>query len=180
MQRDEKVRLRAELMAVRQSRTATEIETARAAVRSAVLTRCAQKHWRTVAAYVPLRTEPGSVELLDDLRRSGVRVLLPVLLDDADLDWTYVSALDAVVAETLGVEAIATADAVLVPALAVASDGTRLGRGGGSYDRALARAGEVPVAALLFDGELRERLPSEPWDRRVSAVVQPSGWRDLG
>ena len=39
--------------------------------------------------------------------------------------------------ERLGVDAIATADVVLVPGLAVAADGMRLGRGGGSYDRAL-------------------------------------------
>ncbi|MBN9621174.1 MAG: hypothetical protein J0H43_15830, partial [Actinobacteria bacterium] len=40
---------------------------------------------------------------------------------------------------------------------------------------------EVPVAALLFDDELRSELPREPWDVPVSAVVTPSGgWHDLG
>jgi 5-formyltetrahydrofolate cyclo-ligase len=36
------------------------------------------------------------------------------------------------------------------------------------------------AAALLFEGELVGRLPSEEWDRPVSAVVTPTGWRDLG
>jgi 5-formyltetrahydrofolate cyclo-ligase len=72
------------------------------------------------------------------------------------------------------------ADAVLVPALAVGRDGVRLGRGGGSYDRALARvAPGTPRAALLFDEELVDALPADPWDVPVTDVVSPSGWRAL-
>ncbi|MGY5190537.1 UNVERIFIED_CONTAM: 5-formyltetrahydrofolate cyclo-ligase, partial [Bacillus amyloliquefaciens DSM 7 = ATCC 23350] len=32
----------------------------------------------TVCAYVPVGSEPGSIELIDSLHRRGVRVLLPV------------------------------------------------------------------------------------------------------
>jgi 5-formyltetrahydrofolate cyclo-ligase len=57
----------------------------------------------------------------------------------------------------------------------------RLGRGGGSYDRALAR---VPVGtfvcALLFDDELLDAVPAAPHDRRVTAVVTPSGLSRTG
>ena len=83
--------------------------------------------------------------------------------------------------DLLGVQTVAEADLVLVPALAVGADGTRLGRGGGSYDRALARVpAGVPVVALLYDGELLPAVPSEPHDRRVTAVVTPSGVHRLG
>jgi 5-formyltetrahydrofolate cyclo-ligase len=69
---------------------------------------------------------------------------------------------------------------VLVPALAVARDGVRLGRGGGSYDRALARvAPGTPRVALLFDGELVDALPADPWDVPVTDAVTPAGWRAL-
>ena len=103
-------------------------------------------------------------------------MLVPVTLPDRDLDWV---ALPGDIA--LSVSAIAAADAVLVPALAVAPDGTRLGRGGGSYDRALARVHPgVPIAALVYDGEVRARLPRDPWDVPVSAYVTPSGgWREV-
>ncbi|WP_211116578.1 5-formyltetrahydrofolate cyclo-ligase [Glycomyces buryatensis] len=75
-----------------------------------------------------------------------------------------------------GTDAIARADAVLVPALAVSHGGTRLGRGGGSYDRALARiAPGTPVIALLRDGEFGEVVPAEAHDRSVTGVVTPSG-----
>jgi 5-formyltetrahydrofolate cyclo-ligase len=81
----------------------------------------------------------------------------------------------------LGPTAIGAADVVVVPALAVARDGVRLGRGGGYYDRALrlARADAVLVA-LVFDDEVADALPVEPHDRLVTAVVTPSGgWQAL-
>ncbi len=146
---------------------------ARAAVREHVLTRA--DTWSCVAAYVPLRTEPGSVELLAALTDAGVEVLVPITLADRDLDWARWQS-----GKPLGRDAIARVDAVLVPALAVSRAGTRLGRGGGSYDRALlrCRAGTL-VAALLFDGEVRDELPHEPWDQPVGAAVTPAGWIEL-
>ncbi len=70
---------------------------------------------------------------------------------------------------------VARADVVLVPALAVDARGYRLGRGGGSYDRALARVGgQVPTIALLYDDELLPSVPAEPHDRAVRAVARPS------
>lgn len=169
--------LRTRFGAARRARTEPDRDAARAAVCSIVLARCRALGWRCVAAYVPLRTEPGSLELLDGLVALGVRVLVPITLADRDLDWTSWP----VRAPALGREAVAGADAVLVPALAVAPDGTRLGRGGGSYDRALPRrATSATVAALVFDGETVPSLPRDTWDVPVSAVVSPSGWTPLG
>src|SRR5205807_4687824 len=73
-----------------------------------------------------------------------------------------------------GTGAVARADVVLVPALAVDHAGNRLGRGGGSFDRALARVGPlIPVVALLYDDELMETVPAEPHDKQVGAVARP-------
>ena len=70
---------------------------------------------------------------------------------------------------------VARADIVLVPALAVDEHGHRLGRGGGSYDRALARVGgQIPTIALLYDDELLPSVPAEPHDQRVRVVARPS------
>ena len=138
---------------------------------------------KTVAAYVPLLDEPGWGCLLESL--SGSRVLLPVLLDDLDLDWAEYAGPTSLVpigrglrapeGSRLGTAAIATASLVIVPAVAVDHAGVRLGRGGGSYDRTLTRLGESAlVVALLYDGELVERLPAEPHDSRVHAVIMPT------
>ena len=171
----QKAALRQRIGAARRERTPEQIAAARAAVRAAVLHRRAEAGWACVAAYVPLRTEPGSVALLEELAAAGVRVLVPVLLPDRDLDWQ-----EWPEGPLLGVEEVRTADAVLVPALAVDRAGIRLGRGGGSYDRVLARLdAAAPIAALLFDGEVLSEVPREPWDRPVTAVVTPGGWQDV-
>jgi 5-formyltetrahydrofolate cyclo-ligase len=172
----DKAALRREFLDRRRALTAEAIAHARAAVRTAVLQRFETAGWRRVAAYVPLRTEPGSTDLLDGLRARGVEVLVPVLRDDRDLDWAAWPG-----GAPIGMDAVRTVDALLVPAVAVARDGTRLGRGGGSYDRALARVpAGVPVAALVYDEEVVDALPADPWDVRVGAVVTPGGgWQDL-
>jgi 5-formyltetrahydrofolate cyclo-ligase len=136
----------------------------------------------TIAAYVPLAEEPGAGRLPGALPG---RVLLPVVPPRGRvLSWAV--AAGDLVPGRFGLEepggprlpagALAEADVVVVPALAVAADGTRLGRGGGYYDRALAaaRPGAVLVA-VVFDDELVAQLPSGEHDRRVDAVVTPSG-----
>jgi len=132
---------------------------------------------RQVAAYVAVGTEPPTADLL----ALCDHVLLPVLRPDSDLDWAPAGPLEAAsrglrepTTPRLGADAIAGCDVVLVPALLVDRHGNRLGRGGGSYDRALARARGLTVA-LLYDGELVDALPAEPHDVRVQAVVTPSG-----
>jgi 5-formyltetrahydrofolate cyclo-ligase len=129
-----------------------------------------------VAAYVSGGTEPGTRALLEALPD----VLLPVLLPDGDLDWArYDGALVPgrrgllePPGPRLGPAAVAACPVVVVPALSVDRRGTRLGRGGGSYDRALTRT-TGRVLAALHDGELVARLPAEPHDRPVHAVVLP-------
>ena len=99
------------------------------------------------------------------------RLLVPVMLPDRDLDWTVYDE-DVL----LGAAAIAQAELVIVPAVAVDRAGIRLGRGGGSYDRALARVPDTAlIVAALYQDELVAALPFEDHDRRVHAVVTPAG-----
>jgi carbonic anhydrase len=104
-----------------------------------------------------------------------------VLCPDGDLDWAVYDGSTAPgrfglaepVGPRLGVDAIADCDLVLVPALLVDARGYRLGKGGGSYDRALARSSALTVA-LVHDDELVHALPTEPHDVPVGAVATPS------
>lgn len=127
---------------------------------------------RQIASYVAFGSEPVVAP------RPGW--LLPVLLPDDDLDW---AAYDGRLVRgrrgllepdgpRLGVDAIAGCDLVLVPALLVDAQGNRLGKGGGSYDRALSRATGLTVA-LLHDGELVDSLEVEAHDVRVGAAATP-------
>ena len=168
--------LRATLLAARRGLSPEALTAARTAVAAAVLAGLTVDEV-VVAAYEPLRTEPGSTALLRALHDSGRRILVPVTLPDRDLDWAPWTPAGA--GSPLGRDAIGTADVVLVPALAVGRhDGARLGRGGGSYDRALPRA-RGRLVALLHDGEWVDEVPAEAHDRPVQAAVTPSGWRTV-
>jgi 5-formyltetrahydrofolate cyclo-ligase len=77
----------------------------------------------------------------------------------------------------LGPDAISSAGLVLVPGLAADTTGTRLGRGGGSYDRALLRRRPGSrVLVVLHPGELREEpLPADLHDQPVDGVLTVDG-----
>ena len=179
-----KLALRDQLLTARGRISLAGLGEAAVAITGHVLALPEVRRAATVAAYVSIGTEPGTGLLLDALRDAGKRVLLPVLLPDLDLDWavhdgTLTRARRGLLEPAgprLGVDAVAQADAVLLPGLAVSADGTRLGRGGGSYDRALVR---VPpgtfTCVLLHDGEVGVDVPAEAHDLRVAAAVSPHG-----
>ncbi len=149
-----------------------------------------------VAAYAARDAEPGTTPLLDRLAQRGARVLLPVLGTGLQRQWAYLTSTAELEVRapgrppeppgpTLGAEALAAADVVLVPALAVDTSGARLGHGGGWYDRVLehVRPG-VLVIAIVFPSEVYDAahlpLPQESHDKQVDAVATTAGWRLLG
>jgi 5-formyltetrahydrofolate cyclo-ligase len=144
----------------------------------------------TVCAYVPVGTEPGSIELVDTLHARGARVLLPVARsDDAGvplpLAWgeyrpgTLVAApfgLREPPPPRLAPETVGGAAMLLVPALAVDRTGVRLGRGAGFYDRTLTSAAPAAMlVAVVRDDELVDHLPAEPHDVRMTHALTPHG-----
>jgi 5-formyltetrahydrofolate cyclo-ligase len=145
----------------------------------------------TLCAYVPVGREPGSLELLDDLREDGCRVLLPVVVGPEPLDWAEYEGPSSLEKAALGLleptgrrvgsGGIGQAQVVLVPALAVDRSGRRLGRGGGHYDRSLPlRSPESKLLAVVRDGEVVDELPGEEHDVPMNAVLTPgAGVRDL-
>ncbi|HWK92449.1 MAG TPA: 5-formyltetrahydrofolate cyclo-ligase [Luteimicrobium sp.] len=149
-----------------------------------------------VATYAARPTEPGTLALMDRLAARDVRVLLPVLGTGLQRNWAEYAGSDDLRVRAPGrppepgtpelpAEAVADADVILVPALAVDTSGMRLGQGGGWYDRVLqhTRPG-TRVVAVVFPEEVYDAserpLPSEPHDQRVQAVATPAGWRELG
>jgi 5-formyltetrahydrofolate cyclo-ligase len=175
-----KADLRARVRANRQALSEEQMERSRAGVRAHVLARmdsdaAVGRPWRRVFAYEPRADEPASVRLLEAMADRGASIYVPWLRPDHDLDWMRWPD-----STTLGRGAVADATVVLVPAFAVDRSGMRLGRGGGSYDRALTRLSpQTQVIAMLHPGELVAFVPAEPWDLPVTAVVTAQGWFDV-
>lgn len=143
----------------------------------------------TVAAYVSVGHEPCTRLLLEHLEESGTAVLLPVLGPHLSRCWGYFRGIADLAerspgrppepsGQVLPATAVADAEAVIVPALAVDRSGRRLGQGGGWYDRVLPlRRPEAPVFAVVHDDELvTGPLPTQAHDARVDAVITPDEW----
>ena len=140
------------------------------------------------ALFVPTPLEPDLSLTLGLFPRA----LLPVLVDEAGVAlsgprWGLWEAGQALVmpgrppaqpsGEALASEALARADLILVPALAGGLDGTRLGQGGGWYDRTLPhRCPTAPVVAVIFDDEVLEpgQIPLEAHDMPIDAIITPT------
>lgn len=147
---------------------------------------------RCVAAYVSRPHEPGTLVLLERLAERGVDVLLPVLGAGLERGWAPYAGPDDLQERApgrppepgtpaQGADALAQADVVIAPALAVDTAGLRLGQGGGWYDRALShRRPGTPVVALVFPEEVYDAatrpVPHEEHDAPVDAYATPASW----
>lgn len=179
--------LRRDHLARRRTLTLPERRDAEQALGDRVLALDEVTRASTVTAYVSLPTEPGTDALLARLHERGTTVLLPAVLDDNDLDWAAYApgrlasgrrGIRTPTTPWLGREAVRDAAVLICPGTVADHAGHRVGRGGGSYDRAVARArvaGDPLVVLLLHDGELvDEDLAPEPHDQPVDVVVTPS------
>lgn len=183
---DAKMLLRRQIRARRSERTPKESAAAATALAAKVVPLL--KGVTTVALYASRPTEPGTAPLIAALHERGVEVLLPMLGPGLSRDWAKHAPGDHLEVRApgrppeadgpgLGEDAVRLADLVLAPALAVDDAGTRLGQGGGWYDRVLrhARPG-VPIYAVVFDDEvLHLTLPHAEHDLPVHGVLTPSG-----
>jgi 5-formyltetrahydrofolate cyclo-ligase len=182
---ESKQQWRRQLLAARR-RTPASVRFAEALALTAQLTRGRVVHaGQTVCLYVPTGSEPGTVQMLDEVAERGVRVLLPVVDGAGPLDWAWYAGMDSLRpgpygllepdGELLGPAALRIADVVFVPALGVDRTGVRLGRGAGYYDRSLPLAAPgTAFVAVVREQEVVEWLPSERHDVRMSAVLTPN------
>ena len=134
-----------------------------------------------VAIYRSLPQEPPTQALAAMLHSRRATVIVPETLPDFDLEWHELLA-DGTEGPRLGLAGISAARLILTPALSVDHSGTRLGQGGGCYDRALARRrSDTVIVAIINDEEYTAGpLPSDDHDVRVHGVITPgAGFREV-
>ncbi|NBS54024.1 5-formyltetrahydrofolate cyclo-ligase [bacterium] len=142
-----------------------------------------------VGLYLSLPDEPETRDLISLAWNQGKRVALPKTDIRQGLTWWEILPGPLPSLETLweplpgrhsGVS-VDSIDGFFVPGRAFDGHGTRLGRGGGHYDRALAqRSRRAWVTGLFFSIQEMESLPREAHDVVLPQVVTEAGWRILG
>ena len=185
-----KLALRRTIKAQREARTLAERESASRSIAAVGLELPRLRRAECVTLYASLPDEPGTDQLREGLRELQIRVLLPVIAGDRALNWAE-DAGGPGTAGPLGLTEpdgprsgpaeLGKAQVVIVPALAVDTIGTRLGRGRGYYDAALTHAHpDALILALVHDGEVLDAsttpIPREPHDVAVHGVITPTRW----
>jgi len=137
------------------------------------------KQAKTVMAYWSLPGEPDTRELMETALREGKTLLLPRCLEGGRMEALPVRDLTEPVPGAMGIpeplpaedgSEAPEAELILVPCVAAAPHGIRLGHGAGYYDRFLAEHGGMTVC-LCFRALLRADLPAEETDIPVELVI---------
>lgn len=144
-----------------------------------------------VSAYLPCGSELSTAPLLRALHAAGIAIALPCSLPDSRLCFVRWRPGEALRRKRHGIREPARPgarllrhqlDVMLLPLLGFDAHGTRLGAGGGYYDRYL--QSPRPLRRPLLVGyayaiQEFDTLPHEPWDVRLQAVLSERGWRWL-
>lgn len=141
-----------------------------------------------VAAYWPIRDEIDCKPVLTRLVDSGQPVCLPVVIgDELPLELRLWGEGEPLYPSGFGTLAppegapIVEPDVILMPLLGFDKEGTRLGYGGGYYDRTLTRLAKIPVLiGFAFASQEVERIPREAHDIPLDAIVTETGYRAFG
>ena len=141
-----------------------------------------------VAAYWRIRDELDCQPILVRLMDSNQTVVLPVVLGPEEpLDlrvWEQGASLYEAGFGTLAPSELAPKaepDIVIMPLLGFDRQGTRLGYGGGYYDRTLAHMRKKPkLIGLAFAAQELEVIPREAHDVPLDAIVTEAGVRHFG
>lgn len=145
-----------------------------------------------LAVYFAIGRECSLQSMIKDAVTSGKKVFLPVLQPETMLfcRWTEQTRLkknkfgidEPVSTEFMPAQQLTL---VLAPLVAFDSHGTRLGTGGGHYDRAFAflanqpRPAAVQLVGVAYEFQ-RTTLPEpQPWDIPLDAVVTEQGWQSF-
>lgn len=142
---------------------------------------------QVIAGYVPLKWEADITPVLQHALASGKTLALPLCGTAPHMTLRRVTALEELHPGAYGIpEPSAEAEIIppeevqllLIPLEGIAEDGTRLGKGGGYYDRLLAGCDAYAMGCAL-SWQRVERIPREEWDRPLCACADRDGIREF-
>ena len=131
----------------------------------------------TILLYWSLPDEVRTPQLIDSLHKMGHRILLPVVNGDTLLLREYRNISDMTVGQFEIQEPIGgeftdydKIDLAFIPGRAFTTDGARLGRGKGYYDRLLTKIG-CPLIGVCFPFQIVKKIPMDTHDIMMNEVI---------
>ncbi|PHS76771.1 MAG: 5-formyltetrahydrofolate cyclo-ligase [Robiginitomaculum sp.] len=144
-----------------------------------------------IAAYIPIHSEIDVWPLMRALEDAGHSLALPCIKRKAHpLEFRCFALGDKLRRGAFGTREPmrnvprVVPNIVLLPLLAYARDGYRLGYGGGFYDRTLqglrqnkANAGKIFACGVAYSGQEVPTLPTDQYDEKLDGVLTETGFR---
>ena len=142
-----------------------------------------------VSGYRPQGAELDPGPLMRRLQGEGAKLCLPVAVSrEAPLVFRAYDPAAPLVPDAFGIPSPGpdaeelTPDLVIAPTMAFDRTGARLGQGAGHYDRTLEnlrKGGRVFVLGLAFAEQEVARIPAEPHDQRLDAILTETGYIEV-
>lgn len=139
------------------------------------------KQATSIGFYWPNKSEISPLPLLKMALQQGKQCYLPRVISSEQMTFHLFHKRDHLQPDRYGLAApraqrsqiaICKIQLLIVPLVAFARDGTRLGMGGGFYDRALSSCSQKPrCIGLAYSQQLAQSLPREPWDIKLDAIA---------
>lgn len=135
-----------------------------------------------IAIYLAIQNEACVDRLADSAFSDGKRVCVPVVCGD-EMYFSEIYKNDNFVCGKFGIKEPEIkrrtngADLIFVPGLAFSKDGSRLGRGGGYYDRILAKT-TAETVGVCYEFQICDKIQAEPHDRKVGRIITERGMID--
>jgi len=184
--REQKRALRAKCLAARCALSLTEKAERDAALCRAIAQSSAFAHADLLLLYSPVRGEPDLTPLAALAAARGIPTAFP-RTEENEMTFHIATPTDLTERDRFGIPvpsadapcAVCTAQTLcILPGLAAGLDGTRLGYGGGFYDRFLAAFRGFSLFAL-YDFLVFPTLPFEDFDFRVTTLFTEKGEHTL-
>ena len=137
------------------------------------------KEAQVIFCYCSVGSEPDTSEIIRRSLRDGKKVAAPRVCGEGIMEARLIDRLSAVRPGTFGIpepskyEKIVEPeeiDIAIVPAVAFSRDGSRLGHGGGYYDRFLPKVKGLTVG-LARERLLMDHIPCEDHDIKMACLI---------
>ncbi len=177
---ERKKEIRQKMLALRRALSASEKEERSQALTGNLISLKAYQEAKRILTYLAM---PGEADLDPLIRKAladGKEVYVPVCLAARQMEAGRLLDMEHFVKGPYGLRDLPKGystispeeiDLVLVPGVAGSPDGTRLGMGAGYYDRYLSKVPYEKRVLVLWDFQVVEELPSEPFDQFMAAIV---------
>ncbi|MGA1795482.1 MAG: 5-formyltetrahydrofolate cyclo-ligase [bacterium] len=183
MTKDSKAAIRKRFLAKRDSLSPDEKDHKSSHIHTRLLSLDEYVRARTCLLYASFRNEVATDPLIPAMLQQGRRVALPITdrRSRGLLLYEITNGKDDLVVSTYGIREPRPAehalidpeeiDLFIVPGVAFDTSGTRLGFGGGYYDRLLSKVPGKSTIALAFEIQITSQLPCEPFDIKMKKII---------